>query len=411
MKKSTYWLGIAIVGTVLGLSIQFASAWTPPSATAPNGQVKAPVLTDGTQEITGTLTVENLIVKKNPNKSDTGNITLGDVKRNTWPGGNAIEDSGNVTFNAPGTYRICIYPKSGTEPCDKLLSDKFAQIDVEIWGGGGGGGKGILGGNNLSASFGFTVGGGGGSGAYTHTKVTVAPGDVILVTVGSGGAGGTGNSFLFGPYNNTQGTNGSQSSVTLVQRAYGQNVLKAAAGGGAGGQSVNNQNQQNYFWCDPSLSRAAGGTVTTLGSVRNTAGNAGTVCEGGYSGGWAYSWVTNLFSKTKAGGSSVVGDSGNSFGIGGYGVYVFSEVPALTCSKVTYHEECIRWDEVGGCIETRQVADPTTYVYLTAAGFPSQYTTTFNDPATTGCTYTNQSALRFIPSATNGQNGGAVISW
>ena len=45
LKKSSYWLSVATLGIILGLSIQFAKAWTEPTAIAPNGNVGAPINT------------------------------------------------------------------------------------------------------------------------------------------------------------------------------------------------------------------------------------------------------------------------------------------------------------------------------------------------------------------------------
>lgn len=55
-----YWMSIAIVGVVVGLSIQFVRAWAPPTGSAPNGTVSAPILTIGGQRINGRLTVNEL---------------------------------------------------------------------------------------------------------------------------------------------------------------------------------------------------------------------------------------------------------------------------------------------------------------------------------------------------------------
>jgi hypothetical protein len=45
LKKSSYWLSVATLGIILGLSIQFTKAWTEPTAIAPNGNVGAPINT------------------------------------------------------------------------------------------------------------------------------------------------------------------------------------------------------------------------------------------------------------------------------------------------------------------------------------------------------------------------------
>jgi hypothetical protein len=49
MKKiannATYWLSVVAIGLVVGLSLQFVSAWVEPTQTAPNGNVGSPVNT------------------------------------------------------------------------------------------------------------------------------------------------------------------------------------------------------------------------------------------------------------------------------------------------------------------------------------------------------------------------------
>ncbi len=49
-KKSAYWTGVILFGTILGISLQFAKAWTEPTATAPGGNVGAPITTGGAQQ-------------------------------------------------------------------------------------------------------------------------------------------------------------------------------------------------------------------------------------------------------------------------------------------------------------------------------------------------------------------------
>ncbi|MGI6104538.1 MAG: hypothetical protein ACOYB5_04520 [Patescibacteria group bacterium] len=50
IKKSSYWLSVATLGIILGLSIQFAKAWTEPTAIAPNGNVGAPINTENNSQ-------------------------------------------------------------------------------------------------------------------------------------------------------------------------------------------------------------------------------------------------------------------------------------------------------------------------------------------------------------------------
>ncbi|EKD58645.1 MAG: hypothetical protein ACD_56C00078G0002 [uncultured bacterium] len=62
-KKYVSIISIATMGIVLGLIIQFAQAWTPPSVPAPNGNVSAPLLVTGDQQKDGKLSVKELKIK------------------------------------------------------------------------------------------------------------------------------------------------------------------------------------------------------------------------------------------------------------------------------------------------------------------------------------------------------------
>lgn len=46
-NRITYWLGVAAVGLIVGLSIQFVQAWTEPTDAPPGGNVGAPINTGG----------------------------------------------------------------------------------------------------------------------------------------------------------------------------------------------------------------------------------------------------------------------------------------------------------------------------------------------------------------------------
>jgi hypothetical protein len=112
------------------------------------------------------------------------------------------------------------------------------QILVEVWGAGGGGGAGVsrcIGFNGCGAGF----GGNGGSGGYNRSVISVIPGQVYQITIGSGGSGGLGNcpppengspySCSYGPYCglNDGGDGGNTSFNGLV-----------TANGGTGGKKA-----------------------------------------------------------------------------------------------------------------------------------------------------------------------------
>jgi hypothetical protein len=129
------------------------------------------------------------------------------------------------------------------------------QVEVEVWGGGSGSYA-----SARSGSVGIPSGGGSGGG-YARKRITdLIPGQIIAVTVGSGGAGGTaagaapsaGQSSSFGPYVSATGG-------LLNELATMANPLNGAAKAGYG----------------------TGGDVNLTGS----AGQAGVLNQGGLGGG------------------------------------------------------------------------------------------------------------------------------
>ena len=54
LKSLSYWFSIIIIGIIVGISLQFATAWVAPSGTPPTGNVGAPINTsDSLQEKIG----------------------------------------------------------------------------------------------------------------------------------------------------------------------------------------------------------------------------------------------------------------------------------------------------------------------------------------------------------------------
>jgi len=84
LKKSIYWFATIIIGIILGFSLQFVKAWTEPSATAPNGNVSAPINISATSQYkSGALGIGGLL----RGYSDVmGNrLCIGADCRSTWP--------------------------------------------------------------------------------------------------------------------------------------------------------------------------------------------------------------------------------------------------------------------------------------------------------------------------------------
>lgn len=90
LQKVTYWSSVITIGIVVGLTLQFAKAWTEPSSAPPSVNVGAPINTgsavqykSGNFDIGGTLKLYNisdptstsaLSIYSAPNGSDTGSV-------------------------------------------------------------------------------------------------------------------------------------------------------------------------------------------------------------------------------------------------------------------------------------------------------------------------------------------------
>jgi hypothetical protein len=86
VKKINFYLGIAAIGLVVGLSVQFVRAWTEPGAAPPGGNVGAPVNTSDLAQRKGGQLLVNL-------KSD---YTQGPAANGIWNGGNLLVSYGNI---------------------------------------------------------------------------------------------------------------------------------------------------------------------------------------------------------------------------------------------------------------------------------------------------------------------------
>ncbi|HZY79894.1 MAG TPA: T9SS type A sorting domain-containing protein [Cyclobacteriaceae bacterium] len=113
------------------------------------------------------------------------------------------------TFAQTVTQR---FPASGSF----VVPPNVTTITIKAWGAGGGG-------SERSGST-ADAGGGGGGGGYAGGNMTVAAGNTITVTIGTGGAGATGS-----------GNNGAAGTSTIVTNG----TSTVTAQGGAGGTAVN----------------------------------------------------------------------------------------------------------------------------------------------------------------------------
>ena len=177
-----------------------------------------------------------------------------------------------LTFTSSGTWAVPL---------------GVTSVDVLVVAGGGGGGLGV-------------GGGGGGGGVIHNSSYSVTPGNVITVTVGSGGLGGL--DWFHYSYN---GGNSSFGSITAVGggsgNSYDSETTAGSGGSGGGGASQ----------IDVPGGSAAGGSGTS---------------GQGYAGG---SGVSSYYLASAGGGGGASGagasSSGNSGGNGGAG-YTFNGV-------------------------------------------------------------------------------------
>ncbi len=202
-----------------------------------------------------------------------------------------LETASTTTLSSSGSYTVPANAKS---------------VSIQVWGAGGGGSKGYTG----------LKGTGGGGGGYALQIVSVNPGDVIAVTVGTGGLGatvsGNGNDGgtssatagsttisatggLAGVSTNTpSGTGGTGGSGTNGAYNYsgggGANITlpaQSTPGGGAGGSAGTSSNGNNAGNTTPgsgtpgATAVAGGGAGGSGSSATNGDGSAGGFPGGG----------------------------------------------------------------------------------------------------------------------------------
>jgi hypothetical protein len=53
LQKISYWASVSVIGIIIGISLQFTKAWTEPTATAPGGNIGAPITTGNVPQTKG----------------------------------------------------------------------------------------------------------------------------------------------------------------------------------------------------------------------------------------------------------------------------------------------------------------------------------------------------------------------
>lgn len=187
-------------------------------------------------------------------------------------------DTGGAGWISSGPRGVVVFTVSGTFTVPPGVNTLW----VSGCGGGGGGGFS----SNITAN---VSGGGGGGGAgqpIIKNQYTVTPGQVIAVTIGTGGGSGTnGGSTIIGSLGTLSGGNGG---------APGSNGVAGTAFGGIGG---------------PGFPK---GTDGTDASNSAGSGNGGTGANGPFGGGGGGS-------RSTFGGVPLVGAGANGYGAGGGG--------------------------------------------------------------------------------------------
>jgi len=177
-------------------------------------------------------------------------------------------------------------------------------ITVECWGGGGGGGGTYTPGNNDG-------GGGGGGGGFRGGMISVSPGDMITIVVGTAG-NGAGNDHTGG-----NGGNSSVSHTNGIITAFGGTGGGYSNNGGTGGNggggsfsgTISNQTSWNGGTGGTGNTNNGGGGGGGAGNAQN--GGSGSVTTGGNGGNALGGNGGNGSTNDNAGGiGQVVGGAG-----------------------------------------------------------------------------------------------------
>lgn len=173
----------------------------------------------------------------------------------------------NLGLGGIASLRQATFTASGSWTCPAGVT----QISIDACGGGGGGAGGASGGTG--------GGGGGGAAAVIGRKITVVPGTVYTVTIGTGGAGGTTNSA-------PGGVGGTTSLGTLLSLPGGVGGTRATTGGGgAAGGEGGLPGYDGYYSSSPSVSVAGAGGGCLLGAGGAGGATSQIGCKPGQFGG------------------------------------------------------------------------------------------------------------------------------
>ena len=247
---------------------------------------------------------------------------------------------------------------------------KNNAFDIRLFGGGGGGKR--------DPSLGIYEGGGGGW--MSNGSFEINSGELIQITIGSGGKypGGTGGSTAFGRYLSASGGEGAGISHSHLL-LFGQGYLSETGGGwgGAGGGGYMSGGDGHQFGGGGALQRFGGNGGTYGGGGGGACGgNGGTYGGGG--GGWGGDSWSGLSSGKKL--YHFAGSGGTYGGSGGGGNYSY------TSGHGQGRGGAARWDSANrrylhiqptngtNTIGSTSVLQYPNNVYITGSGFRGSFT-------------------------------------
>ena len=193
---------------------------------------------------------------------------------------------------------------------NRIIAATTAEVLVNylvVAGGGGGGG---------AVPDGWHAGGGGAGGTLTGTGLLIDSGIPYTITIGAGGARGTGSSTNGNGSNTTQGADGTSSSIGALISTTGGGGGGASSGAGGAGSKNFGRSGGSGGGGGSNYNQASSPGGTAISGQGNNGGN-GSVGGNGYGGG--------------GGGKGSVGGSATTGGAGGTG-----QAFSITGASVTY---------------------------------------------------------------------------
>jgi len=137
--RLAFWLGVLVLGTIVGVSVQFTRAWVEPSASAPDGNIAAPINTGATKQVKKGTSSNKADICVDP-KGTGDEICLGsNVSYSACSaiGGSAILVGAETICKLPGDHcpvhwtQYLYYTETKVNTCGSVStgSHVFANID------------------------------------------------------------------------------------------------------------------------------------------------------------------------------------------------------------------------------------------------------------------------------------------